>query len=114
MAASSTAWSCDMTDYDVITIGGGPGGSAASTLLALQGYTVLLLERSRTPRFKIGESLMPATYWTFKRMGVLPRLEESHFPKKYSVQFFNKKGKASIPFYFTETDPSNSSQTWQV
>ncbi len=103
-----------MTDYDVITIGGGPGGSAASTLLARQGYKVLLLERSRTPRFKIGESLMPATYWTLERMGVLPRLQESHFPKKYSVQFYNKKGKASVPFYFTETDPSQSSQTWQV
>ncbi len=101
-------------DYDVITIGGGPGGSAASTLLARQGHKVLLLERSRTPRFKIGESLMPATYGTFERMGVLPRLRASHFPKKYSVQFYNKRGKSSIPFYFTETDPSESSQTWQV
>jgi flavin-dependent dehydrogenase len=104
----------DMKDYDVITIGGGPGGAAASTLLAQSGYKVLLLERSRTPRFKIGESLMPATYWTLERMGVLPRMQASHFPKKYSVQFFNKKGKASAPFYFTETDPSQSSQTWQV
>ena len=101
-------------DYDVITIGGGPGGAAASTLLAQRGYKVLLLERSRTPRFKIGESLMPATYWTLERMGVLPRMQDSHFPKKYSVQFYNKTGKASVPFYFTETDPSESSQTWQV
>jgi flavin-dependent dehydrogenase len=101
-------------DYDVITIGGGPGGAAASTLLAQRGYKVLLLERSRTPRFKIGESLMPATYWTLERMGVLPRMQASHFPKKYSVQFYNKRGKASVPFYFTETDPSKSSQTWQV
>lgn len=101
-------------DYDVITIGGGPGGAAASTLLAQRGYKVLLLERSRTPRFKIGESLMPATYWTLERMGMLPRMKDSHFPRKYSVQFYNKKGKASIPFYFTETDPSESSQTWQV
>ena len=103
-----------MVDYDVITIGGGPGGAAASTLLAQRGYKVLLLERSRTPRFKIGESLMPATYWTLQRMGVLPRMKASHFPRKYSVQFFNKLGKASAPFYFTETDPSDSSQTWQV
>ncbi|HEX9941205.1 MAG TPA: NAD(P)/FAD-dependent oxidoreductase [Thermoanaerobaculia bacterium] len=104
----------DMMDYDVITIGGGPGGAAASTLLAQRGHRVLLLERSRTPRFKIGESLMPATYWTLERMGVLPRMKASYFPKKYSVQFFNKLGKASAPFYFTETDPSESSQTWQV
>lgn len=103
-----------MVDYDVITIGGGPGGAAAATLLAQRGYKVLLLERSRTPRFKIGESLMPATYETLNRMGVLPQLKASHFPKKYSVQFFNRTGKGSSPFYFYETDPSESSQTWQV
>lgn len=103
-----------MVDYDVITIGGGPGGAAASTLLAQRGYRVLLLERSRTPRFKIGESLMPATFGPLERMGMLPRMRESHFPKKYSVQFFNKRGKASVPFYFSETDPSERSQTWQV
>ena len=68
-----------MVDYDVITIGGGPGGAAASTLLAQRGYKVLLLERSRTPRFKIGESLMPATYWTLQRMGVLPRMKHADF-----------------------------------
>jgi flavin-dependent dehydrogenase len=101
-------------DYDVIVIGGGPGGAAASTLIAQKGHRVLLLERSRTPRFKIGESLMPATYWTLERMGVLPKMKASHFPRKYSVQFYNRSGKASSPFYFSETDPHESSQTWQV
>lgn len=103
-----------MVDYDVITIGGGPGGAAAATLLAQRGHRVLLLERAPVPRFKIGESLMPATYGTLERLGVLPLLKDSHFPKKYSVQFFNRKGKASSPFYFMETDPCESSQTWQV
>jgi flavin-dependent dehydrogenase len=101
-------------DYDVIVIGGGPGGAAASTLVAQKGHRVLLLERSHTPRFKIGESLMPATYWTLERMGVLPKMKASHFPKKYSVQFFSRSGKPSAPFYFQETDPHESSQTWQV
>ncbi|HKV10874.1 MAG TPA: NAD(P)/FAD-dependent oxidoreductase [Thermoanaerobaculia bacterium] len=101
-------------DYDVIVIGGGPGGAAAATLTAQRGHRVLLLERSPEPQFKIGESLMPATYWTLERMGALAKMKESHFPKKYSVQFYNKAGKASHPFYFSETDPHESSQTWQV
>lgn len=101
-------------DYDVIVIGGGPGGAAAATLTAQRGHRVLLVERSPEPRFKIGESLMPATYWTLERMGALPRMKASHFPKKYSVQFYNKNDKASAPFYFSETDPHESSQTWQV
>jgi flavin-dependent dehydrogenase len=101
-------------DYDVIVIGGGPGGAAAAALTAQRGHRVLLLERSLEPRFKIGESLMPATYWTLERMGALPKMKESHFPRKYSVQFYSKTGKASSPFYFSETDPHESSQTWQV
>ncbi|MDE0043160.1 MAG: FAD-dependent oxidoreductase, partial [Candidatus Poribacteria bacterium] len=91
--------------YDVIVIGGGPAGSTVATLVAEQGYRVLLLERDSNPRFKVGESLIPASYWTFERLGMLEKLEASHFPKKYSVQFYSQSGKASAPFYFYENDP---------
>jgi len=101
-------------EYDVIVIGGGPGGAAAASLTAQKGHKVLLLERSHTPRFKIGESLMPATWGTFERMGVLDKLKASPFIRKYSVQFFSPSGRASSPFYFQETDPAESSVTWQV
>ncbi len=100
--------------YDVIVIGGGPAGSTVATLVAQQGYRVLLLERDSNPRFKVGESLIPASYWTFERLGMLEKLEASHFPKKYSVQFYSQSGKASAPFYFYENDPHESSMTWQV
>lgn len=103
-----------MTGYDVIVIGGGPGGAAAATLVAQQGHRVLLLERAAEPRFKIGESLMPATWSTLERMGMIGKLKQSHFPRKYSVQFFGKSGRASAPFYFQETNPHESSVTWQV
>ena len=101
-------------NYDVIVIGGGPAGSTAATLIAQNGQRVLLLERDAEPTFKIGESLIPATYWTFKRLGMLNRLRKSHFPQKYSVQFYSRTGKASAPFYFFETNPHESSVTWQV
>ena len=100
--------------YDVIVIGGGPAGSTVATLVAQQGYRVLLLERDPDPRFKVGESLIPASYWTFERLGMLEKLKTSHFPKKYSVQFYSQSGKASAPFYFYENDSHESSMTWQV
>ena len=100
--------------YDVIIIGGGPAGSTTAALLAEKGHDVLLLERDRFPRFKIGESLMPATYWTFKRLGILESLKAGHFPRKYSVQFYSKSAKGSDPFYFFKYDPHESSVTWQV
>ncbi len=101
-------------NYDTIVIGGGPGGSTVATLVAEQGYRVLLLERETEPTFKIGESLIPATYWTFKRLGMLEKLRTSHFPQKYSVQFYSRSGKGSSPFYFFQTNPHESAVTWQV
>ncbi len=101
-------------NYDTIVIGGGPAGSTVATLVAEQGHRVLLLEREAEPTFKIGESLIPATYWTFKRLGMLEKLRASHFPQKYSVQFYSRSGKASTPFYFFQTNPHESAVTWQV
>ena len=101
-------------NYDTIIIGGGPAGSTAATLIAQEGYKVLLLERDAEPTFKIGESLIPATYWTFKRLDMLEKLRNSHFPQKFSVQFFTRTGKATNPFYFFETNPHESAVTWQV
>ena len=99
---------------DVVVIGGGPAGSTVSTLLAQRGLRVELFERERFPRFHIGESLIPETYWVLKRLNMLPKMQQSHFVKKYSVQFVNAGGKLSAPFYFWDNKPHECSQTWQV
>jgi flavin-dependent dehydrogenase len=99
---------------DVVVIGGGPAGSTVSTLLAQNGFRVQLFERERFPRFHIGESLIPETYWVFQRLGMLEKMKNSPFVKKYSVQFVNAMGKLSAPFYFHDNKPHECSQTWQV
>jgi len=99
---------------DVVVIGGGPAGSTVSTLIAQQGYRVELFERDKFPRFHVGESLIPETYWVLKRLNMLPKMQKSHFVKKYSVQFVNANGKLSAPFYFWDNKPHECSQTWQV
>jgi flavin-dependent dehydrogenase len=99
---------------EVVVIGGGPAGSTVSTLIAQQGHRVELFERERFPRFHIGESLIPETYWVLERLGMLPKMRQSPFVKKYSVQFVNASGKLSAPFYFRDNKPHECSQTWQV
>jgi flavin-dependent dehydrogenase len=76
--------------------------------------SVQLFERERFPRFHIGESLIPETYWVLKRLNMLPKMQQSHFVKKYSVQFVNSEGRESAPFYFWDNKPHECSQTWQV
>ena len=99
---------------DVVVIGGGPGGSTVAALVAEKGHRVLVVERAKFPRFHIGESLMPESYWVFERLGMLPKLRDSEFVKKYSVQFITATGRESAPFFFEDRDPRECSQTWQV
>ena len=100
--------------YDVIVMGGGPAGSSVAGILAREGRQVVLFEKEIFPRHHIGESLMTDTYWTFRRLGVLEKLRQSPFVRKYSVQFANSAGKESRPFYFFEAVHHESAVTWQV
>ncbi len=63
-------------DYDVLVVGGGPGGSATATLLAQRGWRVLLAEKDHHPRFHIGESLLPANMPLLEELGVLDKVSE--------------------------------------
>jgi flavin-dependent dehydrogenase len=95
-------------------IGGGPAGSTTGALLAEHGHRVLLLEREPFPRYHIGESLIPYTWFTLDRLGVIDWLKRSANPKKYSVQFVSITGRVSQPFYFFQTIKHECSLTWQV
>ena len=57
--------------HDVVVVGGGPGGSTVANHLARAGLSVALFEREAFPRFKVGESLVPATMLLLKRLGAL-------------------------------------------
>lgn len=100
--------------YDVVVIGGGPAGATAAAVLAAHGRRVVVLEKERFPRYHIGESLMPYCYFPLERIGLIEKIKESHFPKKYSVQFVSTNGKVSQPFYFFQHLEHDASTTWQV
>ena len=101
--------------YDVIVVGAGPAGATAATLLAQHGRRVVLLEREGFPRYHVGESLLPFCYDTLNRLGMVEKLNDTAFVKKYSVQFATMDGRMSQPFYFFDhLDGHPAGQTWQV
>lgn len=103
-----------MQDYEAIVIGGGPAGTAAATVLSQHGHRVLLLEKEKASRYRVGESLLPYCYFPLERIGMIERMKASRFVEKYSVQFVTTDGKVSAPFYFFQHFDHPASTTWQV
>lgn len=93
--------------FDAAVIGGGPAGTSAAIILANAGKRVILFERSRFPRFQIGESLLPACWEIWRRLGVTEKIEAEGFTVKQGINFgmFNQKPDvllltAEYPEYF--------------
>ena len=100
--------------YDCVVVGGGPAGGAAASILAESGIKTLLIEREPVPRFHVGESLMPETFWALERLGLNERVRSSGWQIKKSVQFVTHQGTESAPFFFRQHDDRDNSDTWQV
>ena len=90
-------------EYDVVVIGGGPGGSATAGLLAKRGHSVLVIEREKFPRYHIGESLITGLLPTLEELGLLDRLEALGFTKKYGGTLLWGKNQGTWGFRFTES-----------
>lgn len=73
--------------FDVVVIGGGPGGTSTATALAQKGRSVLLLEKEHFPRFHIGESLVAGLWDVFDELGVTAEIEAANFMIKVGVRF---------------------------
>ena len=58
-----------MSECEVVVVGSGFAGSLVARVLALQGYSVVLLERGAHPRFAIGESSTPLANLSLERLG---------------------------------------------
>lgn len=87
---------------DVVVVGGGPAGSSAAITLAERGYRVIQLEKSRHPRFHIGESLLPANLPLFERLGVAREIEAIGM-RKCGAEFISPwHGGRGETFEFTE------------
>lgn len=103
--------------FDVVVVGGGPAGAALSTLVAMQGHDVLLLENERFPRYQIGESLLPATiYGILPMLGITDDIHKAGFYPKggATLQWGNDTEPWSISFGDTMTIDNQVGHSYQV
>src|SRR5215469_11409061 len=66
----------------VLVIGGGPAGSTTATLLVREGFDVVLMERDISPRYHIGESLLPSCLEILDLIGAREKIESYGFQRK--------------------------------
>src|SRR6202007_980804 len=99
--------------FDVAIIGGGPAGSSAGTLLAKAGRRVVIFEKEKFPRFRVGEARLPASLGTLERMGVKEKIDNGGFLVKYGGEIDSACGKR-VRFYFRNGFKSKRPTAYQV
>lgn len=97
---------------DVVVIGAGPSGCVAASYLYDRGYTVKVVEKSKFPRFVIGESLLPRCMDHFEESGLLDCLKKEQFEVKPGVRIVRKDKVCEFDFSHKHTE--GWEWTWQV
>ncbi len=97
---------------EILIIGAGPAGTIAAAYLHKQGFKVTIIEKTKFPRFVIGESLLPLSMDHFKEVDLLECLEKQNFEVKSGARFI--RGKEICLFDFSKKYTKGADWTWQV
>ncbi|SDS55524.1 hypothetical protein SAMN04487764_2489 [Gillisia sp. Hel1_33_143] len=97
---------------DILIIGAGPSGMVSASYLHNQGFKIKVVEKSKFPRFSIGESLIPRCMDNFEEAGLLEALKKVGFQKKFGARFI--KDNLVGEFDFSKKHGKGWDWTWQV
>lgn len=99
-------------NVDVLVVGAGPSGSVSAAYLNKHGINVKVVEKTKFPRFQVGESLIPRCMDNFDEAGLLDCLIKQGYEKKYGARFI-KDGMHGC-FDFSKKHGEGWDWTWQV
>ena len=99
-------------NVDVLIIGAGPSGCVAAGYLHKNNASIKVVEKSKFPRFVIGESLIPRSMEHYEEAGLLDALLPKNFEKKFGARFI--RGKEICLFDFSDKFTEGWDWTWQV
>jgi flavin-dependent dehydrogenase len=98
--------------YDVAVIGAGPAGTTTAALLQASGLDVAIFERSRFPRFSIGESLLPVCNDVLHEAKLFDLVAAQGYQVKNGAVFI--RGGERCEFDFAQKFGAGADWTWQV
>lgn len=75
------------THIDVLVIGAGPSGTISAAILHKAGLSVQIVEKTKFPRFVIGESLLPRCMEALQEADLLEDIVQKNFQKKTGAKF---------------------------
>lgn len=99
-------------NVDVLIIGAGPSGCVAAGYLHKNNVSIKVVEKSKFPRFVIGESLIPRSMEHYEEAGLLDSLMVKDFEKKFGARFI--RGEEVCLFDFSDKFTEGWDWTWQV
>ena len=97
---------------DVLIIGSGPSGCVSASYLQNNNVNVKIVEKTKFPRYVIGESLLPRCMDHFEEVGLLDVLKQQNYEIKRGARFL-RKGEV-CNFDFSKKYTKGWDWTWQV
>ncbi len=102
-----------MNSFDLVVIGAGPAGTSAAITAAQCGLRVALIERSKFPRHKVGETLHPGVEPLLRQLGVWDEVCKQEFIRHDSVAFHHQGQTTVSPYGHDLKGPWLGLQAWR-